>query len=103
MFDMMKKLQEAQAKMKESKDRLETITVEGTSPQGMVKVVANGNRVIKGITFVNDELLQDKDQLEDYVIMAVNNALEKAEQVNEAEMKNAASGMMPGLGNMFGG
>jgi nucleoid-associated protein EbfC len=103
MFDMMKKLQEAQQKMGESKARLETITVEGKSPEGLIKVTANGNRVIKGITFASDSILQDKDQLEDYMIIAVNDALAQAEKVNEAEMKNAASGMMPGLGSMFGG
>lgn len=101
MLDMMKKLQDAQRKMKEIKDRLDTIIVEGESPEGKVKVKANGNRKILGITFADTSILQNTDQLEDYITMATNAAIEKADQVNEAEMKAAAGSMMPGLGGMF--
>lgn len=101
MLDMMKKLQEAQRKMKEIKDRLDTITVEGQSPEGKITVRANGNRNILGITFVDKSILQDPDQLEDYITIATNDAITKADMVNEAEMKSAAGSMMPGLGGMF--
>lgn len=102
MFDMMKKLQAAKAEMDKIKARLETITVEGQSPEGKVKVTCNGNRVIKGTVVVDDGLLADKEMLEDYIVLATNDALEKAEKVNETEMKSAAGAMMPGLGGMFG-
>ena len=101
MFGMMKKLKEAQQKMQEIKDRLDAITVEGSSPGGKIKVTANGNRKVKGITFADNDITSDPEQLEDYLIMAVNDAIEKAERVNEAEMKSAAGSMMPGLGSMF--
>lgn len=101
MFDMMKKLQQAQEEMKKIKDRLETITVEGQSPEGAIKVRVNGNRKVKGITFVDEGLVADKERLEDYLVLAMNDALQKAEQVNESEMKSAASSMMPGLGGLF--
>ncbi len=101
MLDMMKKLQQAQEEMKKIKDRLETITVEGSAPNGAIKVTANGNRKIKGIRIVDASIKEDDEQLEDYLIMAMNDALEKAEKVNESEMKSAASSMMPGLGGMF--
>lgn len=102
MFDMMKKLQEAQQKMEESKRRLENITVRGKSPEGKIEVTINGNRKIKGITFKDKSITNDSEQLEDYLVLAVNDALAEAEKLNEAEMKSAASGMLPGLGNMFG-
>jgi DNA-binding YbaB/EbfC family protein len=101
MLDMMKKLQQAQEEMKKIKDRLETITVEGSAPDGAVKVTANGNRKIKGITIADASIKEDNEQLEDYLILAINDALAKAEQVNESEMKSAAGAMMPGLGGMF--
>jgi DNA-binding YbaB/EbfC family protein len=101
MFDMMKKLQQAQEEMKKIKDRLENITVEGQSPGGAIKVRVNGNRKVKGITFADEGLVADKEQLEDFLILAMNDALQKAEQVNESEMKSAASSMMPGLGGLF--
>lgn len=101
MFDMMKKLQEAQKQMQVIKDRLETITVEGKSPENKVLVRANGNRKIKGITFADPDITNNPDQLEDFIVMAVNDAIEKADKVNEAEMKSAAGSMVPGLGGMF--
>ncbi len=102
MLDMMKKLQQAKAEMDKIKERLDSITVEGTSPQNKIKVTCNGNRVIKGIDIADDELMNDKDMMEDFLVLAVNDALQKAEKVNESEMRSAASTMMPGLGGMFG-
>lgn len=101
MFDMMKKLQEAQQKMQEIKTRLDSITVEGKSPGDKVKVQATANRRIKGITFVDAAILETPDQLEDHLVIAINEAIGKADQVNEAEMKAAAGNMMPGLGGLF--
>ena len=101
MFDMMKKLQQAQEEMKKIKERLDQVSVEGSSPAGKVKVRANGNRKILGITFGDESIMNDKEELEDHLIMAMNDALSKAEQVNESEMKSAAGSMMPGLGGMF--
>jgi DNA-binding protein YbaB len=44
-------------------------------------------------------LLQtDKEELEDLIIIATNNALDQAEKVYEAEMQGAAMGLMPGMG-----
>jgi len=101
MFDMMKKLQEAQQQMQKIKDKLDTITVEGKSPEGKVVVTFTGNRKMKGIRFVDTGILEDREQLEDYLVIAVNDAIGKADQVNEAEMKAAAGSMIPGLGGLF--
>lgn len=103
--DMMGKLQEMKQKMEESKARLENITVKGESPNSLVQVTVNGNRKVKSID-IQQSLLDenDKDQLEDFLIIALNKALEQADKVNEAEMGSAAQGMMPnlgGLGNLF--
>ena len=101
MFDMMKKLQQAQEEMKKIKARLDTISVEGYSPEGKIKVNITGNRKVEGIIFVDESILSDKDQLEDYLVIAVNDAIEKADEVNETEMKSAAGAMMPGMGGLF--
>jgi DNA-binding YbaB/EbfC family protein len=101
MFDMMKKLQQAQEEMKKIKARLDTISVEGSSPEGKIKVSISGNRKIKGITFVDEAIMTDKDQLEDYLVLAINDAIEKADKINETEMKSAAGAMMPGMGGLF--
>ena len=94
---MMKKLQEMQQKVAETKARLDTITVEGKASNGKVSVIMTGNRKVNSIS-INEKLAGfDKEELEDLLIIATNDALEKAESVNESEMKAASAGMLPGM------
>ena len=94
MSGMMAKLQEAQQKIEETKARLNTVLVDGESGNGKVKVTVTANREVRNITIDND-LFNDKDELEDYLIIAINNALENANEINEAEMAAAAKGGLP--------
>ena len=96
--NMMGKLQEMQKKSEEIKKRLDTISVQGEAENGLVKVISNGNRKISSIS-INEELIKsgDKEQIEDLCILAMNRALENAEKVYEAEMKEVAKGMLPGM------
>lgn len=95
----MGKLQAMQQQMEETKKRLDTLYVDGESPEGLVKATFTGNRKVKGIT-VSPELLQrnDAEELEDHLVIALNKGLEAAEKVWESEMKGMAGGLMPGLG-----
>ncbi len=94
--NMMGKLQEMQQKAEEVKKRLDTISVEAASSDNLIKVVCTANRKITNIE-ISEELLKDKEQLEDLVLTTVNKALEKAEKVNETEMQGVAKGMIPGM------
>jgi DNA-binding YbaB/EbfC family protein len=92
--NMMGKLQEMKQQMDNIKSKLETIHVKGES-QGVV-VTANGNRKIISIS-VSNEIVGDKEMIEELVLIATNRALAEAEKVNEREMQSAAMGIMPGL------
>ena len=96
--NMMGKLQEMQQKTEAIKQRLDTISVQGEAEDGLVKVTATGNRKVTAIQ-ISEELIQsnDKEQVEELCILAVNRALEQAEKVYEAEMKDVAKGMLPGM------
>jgi DNA-binding YbaB/EbfC family protein len=96
MQEMMGKLKEAQVKIEETKMRLNTVMVDGESGNGDVIVTITGNREIKNIA-IDDELLKDKEALEDYLIIALNNAIEKANQINETEMAAAAKDGLPDI------
>jgi len=68
-----------------------------------LKVTITANRSIKSVT-IDDSLLEDKEQLEDYMILVMNKAIEKATKVNEAELDAVAKmdmPMIPGMENMF--
>lgn len=103
MMGMMGKLKETQQKVEATKKRLDTVSLEESSPNNQVKVVITGNRAIKEIN-IDESLLNDKEQLEDHLILAINKAIEKATQVNETELAAVAKeGMpnIPGMDNLF--
>jgi len=98
----MGKMQEMKAKAEESKKRLDAITVEGEAGGNAVRVTVTGNRKVKQIEII-DGLLSDKEQLENLLVTAVNNAIENADRINQAEMGSMANDMLPGgLGSLAG-
>jgi len=104
LMGMMGKLKEAQAKVEATKKRLDTVLVDEQSSDGLLKVTLTANRKIKKIE-VDDSLLEDKEQLEDYLILTLNKAIKKATEINEAELAAVAKeGMpnIPGMEGMFG-
>ncbi|MFT5253561.1 MAG: DNA-binding protein YbaB, partial [Flavobacteriales bacterium] len=73
LMGMMGKLKETQNKIEETKKRLDTVLVDEQSTDGLLKVTLTANRKVKSIT-IADELLADKEQLEDYMILVLNKA-----------------------------
>ena len=96
---MMNKLKEAQQKVEETKKRLDTVLVDETSSDNKIKVTITGNRKIKSIS-IDDSLLSDAEELEDYLIITLNKAIEKASQINENELAVAAKSGMPNIPGM---
>ncbi|MUH34516.1 YbaB/EbfC family nucleoid-associated protein [Zobellia amurskyensis] len=99
MMGMMGKLKETQQKVEATKKRLDTVTLEESSSEDLLKVVITANREIKQIT-IDDSLLEDKDQLEDFLILTINKAIAKATQVNETELAAVAKEGMPNIPGM---
>ena len=96
---MMGKLKETQRKVEETKKRLDTVTLEEKTSDGRLTVTITANRRIKEIR-VEDSLLKDKEQLEDYLVLTLNKAIEKATQVNETELAAVAKEGMPNIPGM---
>ena len=99
MMGMMGKLKEAQRKIEETKERLNTVWLDEKSSDGLLEVTINANRTLKSIT-IDDALLQDKEQLEDYLILTLNKAIESASKVNETELAAVAKEGMPNIPGM---
>ena len=96
---MMSKLKEAQKKVEETKERLNTVLIDEASSDNKLKVTITANRTIKSIS-IDDELLQDKEMLEDYLILTLNKAIENATNVNETEIAAVAKEGMPNIPGM---
>ena len=93
---MMGKLKETQQKIEDTKKRLDTVLIDEQSNDGLLKVTLTANRKVKSIT-IDDSLLEDKEQLEDYLVLVMNKAIEKASNVNEAELGAVAKEGMPNI------
>lgn len=96
---MMGKLKETQEKVKATKERLNSVTIEEKSSDNLLSVTITANRTVKAIN-IDDQLLRDKGQLEDYLVLTLNKAIEKATQINEAELAAVAKEGMPNIPGM---
>ena len=96
---MMGKIKEAQKKVEATKERLHTVLIDEASTDNKLKVTITANRTIKSID-IADELLEDKDMLEDYLILTLNKAIEKATNVHETEVAAVAKEGMPSIPGM---
>ena len=108
MMGMMGKVKEMQARMKEIKDGLVTITAEGESGAGLVKALVNGAKQVVRID-IDPSLLKENDQaiLQDLIVAAVNKAMQNVDERTQEELKKKTEGLLPNipgmdLGNMFG-
>ena len=95
--DMMGKMQEAQKQVQEIKNRLDTVHLKEGDEE--ITITITGNREIKDVE-ISATLFEDKDELQDKLVIALNLAIEKANQRHEEEMQGAAKGMLPGM-DMF--
>ena len=97
--DMMKQMQKMQEKFEQIQKELEEKRVEGTAGGGMVRVVANGKQEILEIK-IDKEVVNsdDVEMLEDLILAAVNQAKEKAQQLQMEDMAKLTGGLkIPGL------
>lgn len=99
MSSMMKQAQNLQKKMMKTQAELATKTVEASSGGGMVKVIANGGQKIESIIFEKEIIdPEDIEMLQDLVLAAVNDALNKSQEMVSSEMSKLTGGLnIPGL------
>ena len=98
MFDMKGKMSSLKKKMEEADKLLIKTEIKAESTDGMVTVIANGKRNIISIT-INHKLMNNeiKSDLELTLVQAVNEVLVKADEVAQAELKNATEGLLPDI------
>ncbi len=97
--NMMKQAQQMHSKMQEIQKELADKKVEAESGGGMVKITANGKGEILSIRIEKEIIKQeDKEVLEDLVLVAINEALRRSQELNVSEMSKVTGGMkIPGL------
>ncbi len=96
---MMGKFKETQVKVEATKKRLDGVLIDEQSNDNLLQVTVTANRAIKTIN-IDETLLEDREQLEDYLILTLNRAITRATAVNEAELAAVAKDGMPNIPGM---
>lgn len=101
---LMKQAQGLQGKIAESKERLASLKCDGEAGGGMVVVTVGGTMKVLACK-IDPALIQsaDKEMLEDLVVAATNQALEKLLELQTQEMSSVTGGLnIPGLSETLG-
>ena len=95
---MMQQVQKMQARMAKVQSELEAETVEASSGGGAVRAVVNGQQKVLSVV-IEAEAAEDVEMLQDLVVAAVNEALERSREVASRRMQEvtAGLGLPPGL------
>jgi nucleoid-associated protein EbfC len=95
MLQQIQKLQEEMAKTQESLSQ-ETLTV--TAGGGAVTIVITGQQVIQSIQINPEVLTDDVEMVQDLIVAAVNEAIEKSREMAAKRMGSLTGGLsIPGL------
>lgn len=102
---MLKKVQEMQENMAALQADLDEREYTGTAGGGMVTVTVNGKHEVLSVK-INPEVIKDSEEdpemLEDFITIAVNEAIATAVKTSEAEMGEITSGLnIPGMPGLF--
>ena len=66
--------------LQQMQEELESMTTEGSAGGGVVKVVMSGKQVVESVE-IAPEAVEDVELLQDLIIAAVNDALNKSQQM----------------------
>ncbi len=91
--NLMRQAQQMQENMQKAQAELAGLEVTGESGAGMVKIVLNGRHEAKSIQIEPKLLTEDKDMLEDLIVAAVNDAVQRI----AARSQEKYAGLMSGL------
>jgi DNA-binding YbaB/EbfC family protein len=92
MAGMMQKAKQMQEDMETVQKEITSLTCEGVSASGALKVEMNGDHQVTNI-FIDETLMSDRDMLEDLIIIAVNDASSKISEISKEKMKSVTGGL----------
>lgn len=90
--DIMKKAQQMQQKMTDMQKELESAEVTGAAGAGMVQVVMTGDGKARKVS-IDPSVTQDTEVLEDLLVVAINDARQKADELVAQKTDAMKSGL----------
>ncbi len=103
MFDQL--FGDLQKKQEDLKKSLAEVIIDHSFQDGIIEIKLNANKEVLNIKIDPEKLdTSDVEQIEDMMVIAMNEALEKAELEQAEKSQSLLGDMIPGgLGNLFGG
>jgi DNA-binding YbaB/EbfC family protein len=95
----LRQIQELQAKMIKAQEELGRTNVEVTAGGGAIKIVINGQQQFQSISIATEVVNpEDVDFLQDLVLAACNEAVQKSQELAAQNMSKLTGGLkIPGL------
>ncbi len=96
---ILRQAQQLQAKLAQAQEELGNVMVEATSGGGAVKVIVNGHQDVQSIEILPEVVdAQEVEMLQDLVLVAVNEAINKSREVASKQLGSLTGGLnIPGL------
>ena len=90
-------VQQPLAMLQKVQEELEILTVEGSAGGGVVKVVMTGKQTVESVE-IAPEAMEEVEMLQDLVTAAVNDALNKSQEMASEKLSVITGGLdIPGL------
>ncbi len=91
---LMQQAQEMQKQLEKASEQIGATEFEGTASNGLVKVTVNGENKVLSVS-IDPSILnpEDKEMIEDLVLIAVNDAISKADDLKKERFGSMASAM----------
>lgn len=101
--NLMKQAQQMQQNMQKAQAELATVEVEGEAGSGLVKVTMTCAHEVRRVSLDDSLLSDDKEMLEDLLVLALNDAMKKAAAISKQRMSGftASMGLPPGMNLPF--
>jgi len=91
--NLMQKAQQMQADMQKAQEEIASMSIEGQSGAGLVKVTMNGQHELTRVTIDDSLVGDDKDMLEDLVAAAVNDATRRLADASKEKLSGLTAGL----------
>jgi len=85
MGNIMKQAQMMQANLQKAQAELASIDVQGSASNGLIKIVMSCKHEVKKID-IDPSILEDKEMLEDMLVVALKDTLQKIEATTSSKM-----------------
>lgn len=95
---MLRELQNMQKKLVEAQEQLGNETVTVTVGGGAMTIVMTGHQKVREVTLQPEAVdPEDIETLQDLILEAVNEAVEKSQELSQKKMSGVTGGRLPGM------